>query len=547
MDLGGRTDRGRGDREAVSAAMRRAGRWAVWGGVLGLTAAAAEVGLALALGVLATRVAGGGGAGPAIGALAACAAVRIVAQVGIGLAGTLAHVEASRELRGRGLDEILRADAASMEPAASALTRWLEHAPRVGQARQAAVILAALGVQAALLAALVVHLSPVLGLAMIGVLGATGALAWLAARRVRAVAADLAPAQRRVAAALERATRNVLVVRALGTEDVERGRLAAHVDAHAALQRRVAWRNAIAGASPLVPGVVAIATLAAVGLELGLEAAPLVAMLYALVRLASVLAGAGAAVAAIAASGPAAAAIAAERGPPSPRRVPEDARPCAIAIEDAAAEAGGRRVLAGVSFDVAAGEVVGIAGPSGSGKTTLLRLVLGLVEPSLGRVRLDGEEPAVWIAARRVGLVGPEPFLFAGTIRDNVAYGADLDDDDVREALERARASHLALDRPVGEGGEGLSSGERQRVALARAIAARPSLLVLDDATSDLDAVLEAEIAELVRSLAGGTTVLVAAHRPTLLRVCDRILDVVPGHGGSRVTPRPSAAREAVA
>ncbi|WP_236605472.1 ATP-binding cassette domain-containing protein [Sandaracinus amylolyticus] len=486
-------------------------------------------------------------------ALGGAAAGRVCVGIAIHHLTATSAVEASRALRRVGLDVALRADARGLEPATDVLSRWIERVPRATQARQASVGLVAWSVQSLCLGALVIVKAPSIGLAMIAVLIASGAIAALLARRVRRIARGLAPAQRRIASTLERVTRRAWEIRALRTVAIERARLARDVDAHAEEQTRVATASALASASPLLPALLAIGALASAGLASGLALADLVAMLYALVRLASSLTAAGHAIGALSAAGPALEEIAREVPLGSDTAAAaraETSAPCAIALENVRVTVGDRVVLHDVNLDVAPGEIVGLVGPSGVGKTTLLRAVLGVIEPAAGRVRIDGIAPADWsLRGGRLGLVTAEPMLFAGTLRENVAYGSSqVDDDALLRALARARASSVAgqgLDRVLGEGGEGVSSGERQRVALARALVGDPDLLVLDEPTSALDTTLEQEIAALLRDCSGRCTVLVATHRAALLSACDRVVEVVPDDRGATVIERARDARSA--
>ncbi|WP_059010166.1 thiol reductant ABC exporter subunit CydD [Streptomyces specialis] len=184
------------------------------------------------------------------------------------------------------------------------------------------------------------------------------------------------------------------------------------------------------------------------------------------------------------------------------------------------------------SLTVAPGETVALTGPSGGGKSTLLATVLGLVRPSAGRVLVGGRDlaglgPAAW--HRRVAWVPQHPHLFAGTIADNVRLARpDADDAAVARALRDAAAGDLDPARRLGEGGTGLSAGQRRRVALARAFLADRPVLLLDEPTAALDGTTEAEVVEAIRRLAVGRTVLLVTHRPALLAVADRVFHVKP-------------------
>jgi ATP-binding cassette, subfamily B, bacterial len=193
---------------------------------------------------------------------------------------------------------------------------------------------------------------------------------------------------------------------------------------------------------------------------------------------------------------------------------------------------GAEVVLDGVDAAVGPGEVVALVGATGEGKTTMCELIAGLLPPTSGTVRIGGVptdqiEPDELAAA--VAMVFQESFLFADTIRENIDLGAGSSDDEVWSALEVARARRFVerlphgLDDVVGERGVTLSGGQRQRLALARALLRRPRVLLLDDATSAVDPVVERQILDALRGTVQATTVVVA-HRLSTIRLADRVL-----------------------
>nr|WP_203724958.1 thiol reductant ABC exporter subunit CydD [Streptomyces sp. SID13588] len=192
-----------------------------------------------------------------------------------------------------------------------------------------------------------------------------------------------------------------------------------------------------------------------------------------------------------------------------------------------------RPSLPEVSFTVSPGETVAVVGPSGVGKTTLLAALLGFAQPSGGRILVDGTDlasldPRSW--HRQIAWVPQRPHLFAGTVAENVRLARpDATDEQVRAALRDAGALDFAgLDTPLGEGGSGISAGQRQRLALARAFLADRPLLLLDEPTANLDGDTEAAVVAAVRRLAVGRTVLLVVHRPALLAVADRTIRLRP-------------------
>jgi len=186
-------------------------------------------------------------------------------------------------------------------------------------------------------------------------------------------------------------------------------------------------------------------------------------------------------------------------------------------------------LLDGVDLVLRRGETVAVVGPVGCGKTTLLELAVGIQEPSAGRVRLDAvpvADLAPAVRGRRIGWVPQENLLFSGEVRENVALAREGVDEAAGAAALRVAcvADEFPPERRIEQGGVGLSGGQRGRVALARALAARPDFLLLDDATSALDAITERRFWEELRAGLPATGVLVATHREATARVADRVL-----------------------
>jgi ATP-binding cassette subfamily C protein len=188
--------------------------------------------------------------------------------------------------------------------------------------------------------------------------------------------------------------------------------------------------------------------------------------------------------------------------------------------------------LHGVSASFAAGSYVAIIGPSGAGKTTLVDLVLGLIEPTSGRVTIGGVDPVTLrsLASGRVSYVPQKPGLVSGTIAENIALGvppAGIDRSRLSRAIEDAYLADFiatlpdGADTSVGAQVDSLSGGQIQRIGLARALYTDPSLLILDEATSGLDAGSEAFIAETLLKLHGRVTVVVIAHRLSTVQHAD--------------------------
>jgi ABC-type multidrug transport system fused ATPase/permease subunit len=201
----------------------------------------------------------------------------------------------------------------------------------------------------------------------------------------------------------------------------------------------------------------------------------------------------------------------------------------------------------GIDLRIACGESLGICGPTGGGKTTLVDLLVGLLAPTSGTIRIDGInlEGNVRAWQQNLGLVSQTVFLLDDTLRRNVAFGiddSDIDEKRVGEAIDLAQLSTFidslpeGLDTVVGERGTRLSGGQRQRVAIARALYRHPSVLIFDEGTSALDNVTEAELIRTIDQLSGSRTVVTVAHRLSTVRNADRVIVVedgtITGEGG---------------
>ncbi|HLH14482.1 MAG TPA: ABC transporter ATP-binding protein [Solirubrobacteraceae bacterium] len=199
----------------------------------------------------------------------------------------------------------------------------------------------------------------------------------------------------------------------------------------------------------------------------------------------------------------------------------------------------GRAVLRDVDLDVPAGRTVALVGPTGSGKTSLVALISRLYDPVAGEVLLDGanvREVAVGSVRAAVAVVSDDPFLFSASVAENIAYarpGTPLPE--IERAARAAQAHEFisklpqGYDTQIGERGVTLSGGQRQRLAIARALVANPRVLVLDDATSSVDASTEQRIKLALAEAMAGRTTFVIAHRLSTIELADRI--VVLDHG----------------
>jgi ATP-binding cassette, subfamily B, bacterial len=196
-------------------------------------------------------------------------------------------------------------------------------------------------------------------------------------------------------------------------------------------------------------------------------------------------------------------------------------------------------VLHDIDLHIEAGETIALVGPTGAGKSTVAKLVTRFYDPTAGRVLVDGHDlrdVTIESLRRQLGVVPQEPFLFEGTVRDNIAFAQpEATDDELWDTIRRVGLTELVerlphgIDTPVHERGVSLSSGERQLVALARAFLARPRVLVLDEATSNLDLESETKVEAALDALLEGRTAILVAHRLSTAMRADRIVVIDKG------------------
>ena len=221
----------------------------------------------------------------------------------------------------------------------------------------------------------------------------------------------------------------------------------------------------------------------------------------------------------------------------SPRPFPEQAD---VRFEDVRFSYGDERpILDGFTLEIPAGTSLALVGGTGSGKSTASALLARFYDPNAGRVTIGGvdvRELRIDELRRGVGLVFEETFLFGDTVRGNVGFGSpDADDEAILRATRLAGASEFVERLPegyetvLGERGFSLSGGQRQRIAIARAILADPQVLILDDATSAVDATKEHEIRAALAEVMAGRTTLVIAHRPATIALADQVAVVEDG------------------
>jgi len=210
-----------------------------------------------------------------------------------------------------------------------------------------------------------------------------------------------------------------------------------------------------------------------------------------------------------------------------------------VTLNDLTFRYGSRQVIHNVSLDIQPGEMIGLVGPSGAGKSTLVNLVCRFYDVSGGAILVDGIDIRSFPITEyrsNIGIVLQEPFLFFGSIAENIAYGRpEATREQVIAAARAAKAHDFILrltdgyDSLVGERGQSLSGGERQRISIARALLTDPRILILDEATSAVDTETEREIQEALDVLVQGRTTIAIAHRISTLRKANRIIVLEKG------------------
>jgi len=190
-------------------------------------------------------------------------------------------------------------------------------------------------------------------------------------------------------------------------------------------------------------------------------------------------------------------------------------------------------VLRDISFAVAPGEFYAIVGHTGSGKSTLMSLLMRFYAPQAGQILLDGHqlhEVDQNSLRNQVGVVMQDPFITTGSVRDNISLGQDMSDDQIVRAAQQAQLHDYvmslpqAYDTPMDERGGNFSTGQRQLLSLARTLAHEPRILILDEATANIDSHTEAVIQSALMQLKGRTSIIAIAHRLSTITAADQIL-----------------------
>jgi ABC-type multidrug transport system fused ATPase/permease subunit len=486
-------------------------------------------------------------------ALLSVAAVRAVCQFIANQSGAVSMESTNARLRRLAVFDMLLRTPRTIIAASAINTRMAEHFVKASLFGYAAATFLAMAVQCGGLALVMFTQTPretLIAMAGLGVLG----LAVKRLNRMSGETADLIPRELELlTTGIERIARNSLLVRVLRTEQREHARFVSSIDAYALHSIDSARFGSIAGAVTPLAGVVLIVIIILVGTQvLHTPGLLMLSFLYMFMRFVQALS------------------VLVSQSSNCMQRLPQFTESLRYVDEFSIAEVeaatkpyesrksakgkggglapaivfsgvefayeGGNAVFSGLSTSVEAGAQFAIVGPSGTGKSTIIALLLGVESPSAGSVQIGGLTPEAYFARPdvRVGYVGAEAFLIAGTVQDNLLYGYESDgapeESELWAALALAklegviRALPKGLEHEIGEDGSGLSAGQKQRLCLARALLGEPQLLVLDEASANLDEATELEIAESLSALRGKCTCIVVSHRPGILKYASHTL-----------------------
>lgn len=192
-------------------------------------------------------------------------------------------------------------------------------------------------------------------------------------------------------------------------------------------------------------------------------------------------------------------------------------------------------VLKDINLDIKKGEKIAFIGPSGSGKSTLVDIIIGLYRPISGQIFVDNsiiDESNIKDWRKKVGYIPQSVYLFDGTVAENIAFGKEFDENNIKEVLEKAKILDFlethqdGIHTFVGEGGIKLSGGQKQRIAIARALYQEPEILVLDEATSALDEEIEKEIMDEIYEISQNKTLIIIAHRLSTINRCEKVYKI---------------------
>lgn len=487
-------------------------------------------------------------------ALVGIGVLRAISQVLVSQATAVAHETTTQRLRLIAVYELLLHPKKPYVPMSRLTLQLGEHFAKAGYFAYGFAAFLGQAVQAIVLTFVLLFVAPKeSGVALAGLVVA-GLLVRVLQRRSRAYAEKVPQQLSSVAQGIERIARNLFLVRALRTEVAEHRRFRTDIDGYANHAISAAlWGNLSGVAAPFAGTLLIVVIVLVSQKSFGTPALVLLSFLYLFVRFVQAVSASVGNLATCTQYMPQFVACLdyaqdvgmdavreATSGAPAARVVrSEPSRAPAIQFEhvDYRYTDDSPWVFRDFSCEVAAGEQFAVIGPSGAGKSTLLSLLVGIAAASAGRVTIAGVSPLEYFAeGHAVGYVGAEAYLIAGSLADNLRYGlaegTAPSDDELWAALRLARleatvrAQPGGLEHPIREDGAGLSAGQKQRLCLARALLAKPGLLVLDEASANLDETTEGELADMLQDLKGKVTTIIVSHRPLLLKHADRRLDL---------------------
>ncbi len=371
--------------------------------------------------------------------------------------------------------------------------------------------------------------------------------------KLRKIGSIMPLAQMRLNEGLQRVARNWLYVKIMRTESLEHKRLSRELlDYNLATTRGAFWTNANGIIAPFL-GIILIVIIVHVSQNIWITpGATMISFLYMLVRFVGTLAATVNSHSAYSLNYPhleTALNLTSASQRLANKKIKLEAKiamsgervacvdsPPSVVLKNVSKSFDGIELpaLHGLSFQVSAGSQLGILGPSGSGKSTLLNIVLGIISPDSGTAEIGGVTAAEAFDKDlfRLGYVGPDPMLIEGSIFENLSYGIDGRPSEAQMwqclhqvgLIDRIKELPFGLFSQINEHADILSAGQKQRLALARALLNRPSILILDEASANLDEASEASIASVINGLKGSCTTIIVSHRKAFLRYADQVL-----------------------
>ena len=396
-------------------------------------------------------------------------------------------------------------------------------------------------VQATGIALFLLGISVPMTLVSVGLVGVLGIAIMLINKRIKTIGQEAPRAYERLVAISTRAIRGLIHIKLARRQEPELASLGKINDAYYRVNSQALLAAHISGGLPLALGGFLLAGIIAIGSgPLALEASATLAFVYLFVRFSQQMSQVALSWGQVSTYAPQAEiCIDFLKTLPQTSSLPaHDTAPLAnaphIVVENISFrhDTAKNPILSHLSFEAQPSKITVLKGRSGSGKTTLSHLILGLYDPSEGRIVIDGLKPSVFIErhASEIAYVEALPFLFNGSLRDNMIWGLEKapTDQRIEEVLTQVALGDFSLSLHIEENGQPLSTGQQQRLSIARALLRQPRLLIVDEPTSHLDTHTEALICDLLESLKKTVSILAISHQKKLNEIADQVIDLDP-------------------